>query len=269
VITSTANPRLSEARKLQRGRERRRQGRVLIEGVRLVRDALEAGTVVLQLFYVPERAAAQSALAAVVALAGEHGAELLACTEAVFATLSDTVTPQGVAAVVRLPDLAWPTPPAPLLVLDCVRDPGNAGTLLRTAEAAGVAGVVFGPETVDPYNDKVLRGAMGAHFRVPVRVATDWETIAAWLAPEQSVYVAEASASLLYDEVDWRNAALVVGGEAEGASEAARSRAVPVAIPMVGRVESLNAAVAGAIMLFEAARQRRRFQPTAAPVGPR
>ena len=267
MITSGANPRLREARKLQRRRERRAQGRVLIEGVRLGRDALAAGAAVLQLFYVAERVATQPALAEVVAWAERRGAELLACTPETFATLSDTVTPQGVAAVARLPDLAWPTPPARLLILDRVRDPGNAGTLLRTAEAAGVPGVVFGPETVDPYNDKVLRAGMGAHFRVPVREAAAWDAITAWLAPEQPVYVAEASAALLYDEVDWRDAALVVGGEAEGASEAARRRAVPVAIPMAGRVESLNAAVAGAVMLFEAARRERLSKKIAGSTG--
>ena len=147
----------------------------------------------------------------------------------------------------------WPgrRPPAPLLILDRLRDPGNAGTLLRTAEATGVAGVVFGPETVDPYNDKVLRAGMGAHFRVPLRVADDWAEIDAWLAPDQPVYLAEAAATLAYDEIDWRGpAALVVGGEADGAGDDARRRATPLAIPMAGRVESLNAAVAGAVILI-------------------
>ncbi len=258
MITSSTNPRIREARKLQRRRGRREQGRVMIEGVRLVRDALGAGALLHQLFYVPERADAQPLLAEIIALAEARRVELLPCTAEALAVLCDTVTPQGVVAVAALPDLAWPSPPAPLLILDRLRDPGNAGTLLRTAEATGVAGVVFGPETVDPYNDKVLRAGMGAHFRVPLRTADDWAEIDAWLTPDQPVYLAEATAPLAYDEIDWRGpAALVVGGEADGAGDAARQRATPLAIPMAGRVESLNAAVAGAVILFEAARQRR------------
>lgn len=270
MITSSTNLRIREARKLQRRRGRREQGRVLIEGARLIRDALGAGAALHQLFFLPERVDAQPLLAEIVTLAEQRGVELLACTAEALAVLCDTVTPQGVVAVAALPDLAWPSPPAPLLILDRLRDPGNAGTLLRTAEATGVEGVVFGPETVDPYNDKVLRAGMGAHFRVPVRVAEDWPTIDAWLAPDQPVYLAEATAALAYDDVDWRGpAALVVGGEAEGASDAARRRATPLAIPMAGRVESLNAAVAGAVILFEAARQRRMSKKIAVSAGPR
>ena len=270
MITSSANARIREARKLQRRRGRREQGRVLLEGARLIRDALEAGAALPLLFYVPDRVEAQPLLAEIINLAVQRGVECLACTADALAVLCDTVTPQGIVAVATQPELPWPSPPAPLLILDRLRDPGNAGTLLRTAEATGVAGVVFGPETVDPYNDKVLRAGMGAHFRVPVRVADQWSAIDAWLAPDQPVYLAEAAATLTYDQVDWRGpAALVVGGEAAGAGDDARRRATPLAIPMAGRVESLNAAVAGAVILFEAARQRHASKKIAVSTGPR
>jgi len=148
-----------------------------------------------------------------------------------------------------------------------VRDPGNAGTLLRSAEAAGVELVLCGPETVDPFNDKVVRAGMGAHFRLPLRICLDWPSVQSWLTSEQKLYVAQAGATIPYDQVAWLHpVALVVGGEASGASLAARSAAQPIAIPMQGNVESLNAAIAGAIILFEAARQRRQ---TAAGVYPK
>lgn len=259
MITSTSNPRVKEARKLQERRHRQASGRLLLEGVRLVGDALQSGAGVEQVFYVPESLQVNTAGQRLLAQLQATGVECLACTPAVFATLAATVTPQGLAAIVPVPHLAAPAQPTFTLILDSLRDPGNAGALLRSAEAAGVELVLFGPETVDPYNDKVVRAGMGAHFRLPLRTCPDWASVQQWLAPGQQIFVAEGRASLAYDQVDWRPpVALVVGGEAEGAGAAARAVATPIQIPMQGQVESLNAAVAGAIILFEAARQRRR-----------
>lgn len=258
MITSAANPRIKEARKLQRRRHRHALGLLLIEGVRLVRDALQTGAVPRVAFVVPEIVESHPAAQALVADLQRRRVEVLACTPAVFATLTDTVTPQGIAAVTSLPQVPLPASPRFSLVLDGVRDPGNAGTLLRSAEAAGVDCVLFAPETVDPFNEKVVRAGMGAHFRLPLRVCATWDAVMGYLAPDQTIYVADAAAQRSYDEVDWTQpAALVVGGEAEGASPAAHAAAQPLAIPMTGGVESLNAAVAGAVILFEAARQQR------------
>jgi TrmH family RNA methyltransferase len=146
------------------------------------------------------------------------------------------------------------------LILDQVRDPGNAGTLVRTAEAAGIDAVIFGPETVDPFNDKVVRAGMGAHFRLPIRRCATWPAIHALLAPQQQLYVAQAAATQRYTAVDWAMpAALIVGGEAAGASTDTTTFAQAIAIPMHSQVESLNAAVAGGVILFEAARQRGKW----------
>ncbi|MCC6166800.1 MAG: RNA methyltransferase [Caldilineaceae bacterium] len=258
MITSTSNSRIKEARKLQRRRTRHEQGLLLLEGVRLVRDVLQAGSRPVEVFYAPDLIEHNPAAQALVDTVVRQGVEPLACTPAVFATLVETVTPQGIAAVVPLPVLALPAVLRFSLVLDGVRDPGNAGTLLRSAEAAGVDCAIFAPETVDPYNDKVVRAAMGAHFRLPLRVCAAWDEVAALLSPDQRLYVADAAAAQSYDAVDWtRPAALIVGGEAVGASAAGRAIAQPLAIPMAGGAESLNAAVAGAVILFEAARQRR------------
>ena len=254
VITSTANARIKAARKLQRRRARHAQGKLLVEGVRLVREAWEAGAQLEEIFFVPEQTAANPAADALVRELVERGMELTACSVQVFAELADTVTPQGIAAVVALPKLSLPDRCDLILVLDRLRDPGNAGTLLRSAEAAGVALVVFGPETVDPFNEKVVRAGMGAHFRIPLRVCETWEAVTALLLPGQALYMAEAGAALDYAAVAWREpAALIVGGEAEGVGPEARCVATPITIPMTGRVESLNAGVAGSVILFEAA----------------
>ncbi len=173
AITSTSNPRVKEARKLQERRHRQASGRLLLEGVRLVGDALQSGAVAEQVFYVAESLQAHPVGQQLLAQLQAAGVECLACTPAVFASLAETVTPQGLAAIVFLPQLIPPAELTFTLILDGVRDPGNAGTLLRSAEAAGVELVLFGPQTVDPYNDKVVRAGMGAHFRLPLRTCPD------------------------------------------------------------------------------------------------
>lgn len=259
MIVSSSNQRIKEARKLQRRRARYQQGRVLLEGLRLVRDAWQAEARFEQLFFVPENVVAVDEVGEVVRALEAAGVECLPCSPEVFATLSETVTPQGIAATVALPELPVPEPRRLTLVLDQVRDPGNAGSLLRSAAAAGVALTIFGPGTVDPFNEKVMRAAMGAHFRTPMRVVESWEQLATWIEPGVPMYLADAAGALEYDQVDWTHPAiLVVGGEANGASEWIRARATAVAIPMAQATESLNAAVAASVVLFEAARQRRR-----------
>lgn len=259
MITSLDNPRIKEVRKLQRRRHRHQSGTFLIEGVRLVSDALQSQAHFHQVYFAPELVANNASAQHLLAQLDAAQISYVACSTAVFHALTETVTPQGIAAVTALPYLPLPMPVTLCLVLDQVRDPGNAGTLMRAAEAAGVELVILGPETVDPFNDKVVRAGMGAHFRLPLRSCPTWPEITALLPPELPYYLAQANAARAYDIVNWRQpAALVVGGEAAGASADAYRLAHPIAIPMQGRVESLNAAMAGAIILFEAARQRRQ-----------
>jgi RNA methyltransferase, TrmH family len=258
MITSTSNPRIKEARKLSQRRHREAQGRLLIEGVRLIRDGWQSGVRPIYLFYASDLVSENSGAAHLLAELQAQGVEALPCSVEVLRTLSETVTPQGLVAVVPLPTPIVPPRPTLTLVLDQLREPGNAGTLLRTAEAAGVDWVLCTPGTVDPFHEKVLRAGMGAHFRLPVALCADWATVEERLPARQPLYLAEASAAVAYEEVAWREpAVLVVGGEASGASEPLRAIATPIAIPMQGRAESLNAAIAGAVILFEAARQRR------------
>nr|MDA8219818.1 RNA methyltransferase [Dehalococcoidales bacterium] len=144
------------------------------------------------------------------------------------------------------------------LLLDGVQDPGNLGTILRTAEAAAARPVLLAPGTVDAYAPKVVRAAMGAHFRLPL-VSGDWDELEPYLRG-RTVWAAEVREGTPYYEVDWTQpSAIVVGSEAHGLSTQARKLATGrLTIPMAGRAESLNAAIATAIVLFEALRQRRQ-----------
>lgn len=187
---------------------------------------------------------------------------VLTVDPAVMRSVADTETPQGVVAVVEMPaaDLPRLDPrSAFVLVIDGVRDPGNLGTLLRAGAAAGCTAVVTIAGSADVYAPKVVRAAMGAHFRVPVLAETSWQWLGPALASLPAIYGADASATLPYDAADWRHgAAVVIGNEDHGLGVEARQWCRgTVSIPMARGVESLNAAVSGAIILFEVVRQRR------------
>jgi len=178
-------------------------------------------------------------------------------SDKVMAACSDTETPPGILAVMPIPRLDLTPQPTFALIADALRDPGNLGTLLRSAAAADVDVVWLAPRTVDAYNSKVVRGAMGAHFRIPIE-ALEWDAIAARVSG-MKVWLADGAADTAYAQVDWtKPCALIVGGEARGASDEAMQLANGrVRIPMARDVESLNAGVAASVILFEAARQRR------------
>ncbi len=258
LISSLDNSRVKEARSLQRKRQRLAQNACLVEGVRLVRDAWQGQAQFQRIFFVPDALQSSRGLAQLVAEMESAGMEMVACTAQVFNSLADTLTPQGIAGVVTLPQLPIPPQPTLVVILDGVRDPGNAGTLLRTAEAAGADLVLLAPDSVDAFNPKVVRAGMGAHFRLPLRHCADWPDLLAGLPSDLALYVADAGGEVAYDQVDWtRPAGLILGSEAAGPGTEARQAGQTIAIPMAGETESLNAAVAGAIVLFEAARQRR------------
>jgi TrmH family RNA methyltransferase len=202
-----------------------------------------------------------------------HVSSLQEATQRAIAAASDTQHPQGVVAA--FPFLEWDVPSAGervlALVCDNVQDPGNLGTILRAAEAAGTSAVVLTPLSVDIYNPKVVRAAMGAHFRLPAFPDVPWEEVPDLLhrigIPLERVYATEAGAGTEYDRLDWTGpAALVVSNEAHGLSPDGRRFAEGaggfISIPMAGGTESLNAAIAAAVVLFEVARQRRAVPGT-------
>jgi RNA methyltransferase, TrmH family len=257
MITSADNPKVRQARALLSRRGREREAQCLVEGIRLIEDAMRAGMRPAFVFFGSEARQtprAQTLLPVVEAA----GVPLWELSQAAFDTLSDTVTSQGVLAVVPIPALSMVSEPTLILVLDQLRDPGNLGTILRSAEAAGVELVLLAQGCTDPWSPKVLRAGMGAHFRLPIRTRLSWTVIQGMIAG-CSLWVANASGSVAYDEVDWTQpSALVVGGETTGISaEAAAAGRGQVTIPMRGGTDSLNAAMATTVVLFEAARQRR------------
>lgn len=259
MITSSANPHVKRIRSLASDRrERRRERLFVLEGVRLVADALDCGGALDLALYAPDQLGETAAGAALLARL-ERLPGSLAATAQVVAAAADTVHPQGVVALARWPDVA-PGVPGIILVLDEIQDPGNLGTLLRSAEAVGAAQVLCLGGTADAYSPKVVRAAMGAHMRLALEQDVSWGAADERLALVDHVYAAEAGATMPYYAADWRQpSALIVGNEARGLSAEAQARASRrISIPMRGRAESLNAAVAGSVIMFEALRQRTR-----------
>ncbi|MFQ5855238.1 MAG: TrmH family RNA methyltransferase [Anaerolineae bacterium] len=256
MITSISNNKVKLARALHWRRYRYQERRFLVEGIRLLEEVVKAGISPVFVFYTDDVYADRRGSALLDDLRRLTG-DVYQVTRQVLRAAADTVTPQGVVAVVPFPEKPAPPDPALTLVVDGLQDPGNLGTLLRAAEAAGVGQVILAPGTVDPYNPKVVRAGMGAHFRLPMSMSAEWDTIAG-LTAGRSVWLADASAERAYYDVDWTQpSALIIGSEAHGAGPEARRLATgSIAIPMVGDAESLNAAVAASVILFEASRQR-------------
>jgi TrmH family RNA methyltransferase len=257
---SVRHPTIKRLRRLS-GRRSARSAECafVIDGPTLLRDALDAGV------SVDEVVAEAGCSADLLERAAEAGATVRSVDDGVLARVTDTVTPQPVAAIGRFADVAPGTAAAaagPLaLVLVGVRDPGNAGTLLRSAEAAGAGAVMFCDGSVDPYGPKCVRASAGSVFRVAVtRSGDSGEALACLASAGLGALGTVARGARSYDEIDLAGpVGLVLGNEAHGlpADVAARvDRAVT--IPMVGRTESLNVGMAGTILCFEALRQRRR-----------
>ncbi len=189
-----------------------------------------------------------------------RGVHTLSVTRELLERAADTESPQGILAISDFPDLdvsVGDTSPL-LLIADQIRDPGNLGTLIRSAHGAGAHAMLVTPGTVDPYSPKVVRAGMGSHFQLPIQVL-DWSHPPTVLT-SCTTYAAVANGNLRYDDVDWSSpTALIVGNETNGPSDAALGYAFDtVGIPLAVTLESLNAGVAGSVILFEAARQRRK-----------
>jgi len=255
MITSNQNPKIKLVRALAvRPKERLKEGAFLAEGVRLLEEALAAKWSFRFALYT------EGLSKRGFELLGNLNAEGIVVDEVpqkLLSSISETETSQGIIAVLDHAQFLIPKSPKFLLIPDQIRDPGNLGTLIRTAMAAGVQAILLPPETTDAFAPKVLRAGMGAHFRLPIH-SLNWDEI-------EHVCKSDNLRILLADmhgescwETDFRNPlALIVGGEAQGASQQALKLAdTIVSIPMPGQVESLNAAAAGAVLMFEIVRQR-------------
>lgn len=255
MITSSDNARIKQVRGLlAQAKQRRQEQKCVLEGVRLIEDALLAGVQPDFVLYRPDAALKIAPSADLLSRLQSQNIPCLETDPSLFNKLSDTQNPQGVLAVCPFPELIPPQPLSLVLILDGIGDPGNLGSALRTAGAVGVDLVVLSPDTVDPFNPKVLRGGMGAHFRLPIQQQQTWAEIGQLGLP---LVLADADGERHIFEMDWTTpVALVVGNEAHGPSQQARVLASQIVrIPMV-EAESLNAAMAASVILYEIFRQR-------------
>jgi TrmH family RNA methyltransferase len=263
LITSVHNPRVKEASKLRDRRDRQRQGRLLIDGIRELHRAVEAGVELVELFFCPERCSGEEAYA-VLAQAGQLGTRAPAVytvTPAVLEKLAYGERAEGLLGVARLPqrslrDLSLP-PTGLVLVLEQVEKPGNVGAVLRTADAVGAAAVIVCGGT-DLFNPNVIRASLGTIFTVPV-CSADSESTKAWLLQSNArLFTARVDGAVDYTTVDLTGlVALVFGAESQGLSERwLGPQVTPIRLPMLGRADSLNVSVAAAVMSYESLRQR-------------
>ena len=253
MITSSQNVKIKFVRALLgRSKERREANAFAVEGVRLVEEAAKSNWKFRFVLYdetLSERGRSQ------VEGLKSRGVDAEMISDSLMKSLSETETPQGILAVLEFSNLSIPHSTNFVLIPDQIRDPGNLGTLLRTAAATGVQAVLLPPETTDAFAPKVVRSGMGAHFRLPIHSMT-WEEIKAKTNSLQ-IYLADMDGQSCWETNLRKPLTLIVGGEAEGASKEARQLATQkISIPMSGNVESLNAGVAGSVLMFEVVRQR-------------
>ena len=252
IIRSSHNPLIKRIRSLGLRKHREAERAFVIEGRRIVETALQMGSDIEMILV------AADADASLIELASSSGTDWRVAERQIFDTAMDTVTPQGIAAIVRRDDVSFPEKRAPLIVaLDGVSDPGNVGTIIRTAAAAGVDAMVIGSGSADPYGAKAVRASMGAILTIPV-LASDNVIDDAVKRACVHRWLADGDGEHAYSDSIWEEGvALIVGSEARGASAWGIGLATGrVRIPIEPSVESLNASIAAGVILFEARRQR-------------
>lgn len=259
AVSSAANPLVKEAVKIKKRPDR--QGGFLVEGPHLIEAALAAKATFREVFFTAGfRADSEGQRLARQLSRGD--VRLIEVPEAIFSKLSDTETPQGILAVATLPEVSLEglrVGAAPLLaVCDALQDPGNVGTIVRSADAAGADAVVLLPGCADAFGPKALRATAGSIFTIPV-VAVETGALLEFLSSRHiPLWGADTRAELPVFKADLRRAAAVaIGNEARGLSEPLRRAAARlISIPIAGKAESLNAAMAATVILYEALRQR-------------
>ncbi len=259
TITSMRNKKIVEARKLKRRLHREEKKRFLLEGIRGIEEALNTGARIYEVLISPYlfRNARGSKLYERLV---DAGVEIHGVTAEVLEFVADTETPQGIVAIVGFPDLRPALHGTPLVMLAYeIRDPGNLGTLIRSADAFGLAGIILSGDVVDPFNAKCIRATMGSIFRVPLMSFDRVEDSIEFLKRQGfSIVAADVNAKTLSYDYDFQGkCGILLGSESHGLPrEVVRLCDALVSIPMIGDAESLNAAVAGSVLMYEAYRQR-------------
>ncbi len=237
IITSRTNERIKAVRALQQSKSREATGLHFIEGDKLVRDAVQSGAQI-ETVYATEGAPVP------------EGVAVVTVAESVMESLSAQKTPQSLCAVVHTPSVRPPEAfPAGLIVaLDRLQDPGNAGTILRTADALGAAGLLFSPDSVDPFSPKALRAAMGSTYHLPVWIGDLTAELPRLTAQGFTCICGHLGGEAVLPPLSEKTV-LVVGNEGQGVSDEVASLCVRYRMPMKGRAESLNAAIFAALMM--------------------
>ena len=267
MITSTSNQQMKNISVLlKKSKERKNTKTFVVEGPRMV---VEASIEALKAVYVAESFENSSEnyelLKELRNKCDKANAIYEVVADNVFKSVSDTQTPQGLMAVVRMPEYSLEElldgERTHLLLLESIQDPGNLGTMVRTGEGAGVTGVIMNKTTVDLFNPKTIRSTMGSIYRVPFYVTEDLAgTMKELQAKGISLYAAHLKGEHAYDEEDYTKACgFLIGNEGNGLSdEIANLADTYIKIPMEGQVESLNAAISATLLMYETNRQRRR-----------
>jgi len=259
MISSTVNPQVKQVSALgKKAKYRKEAGLFVVEGPRMFAELPDER---IDRVYVTERFRKEGGQKE--KLNRLRHVEVV--TEDVLKAMSDTQTPQGVLALAkqyeyRLEDLLKRPGKAHLMILETLQDPGNLGTILRAGEGAGITGIIMNQDTADIYNPKVIRSTMGSVFRVPFVYVEDLKAALKTLKGAGiHLFAAHLKGVCDYDQADYRgDTGFLIGNEAKGLSEETASMAdTYIKIPMAGQVESLNAAIASAILMYETARQRR------------
>lgn len=268
MITSTSNQQMKQlSALLKKSKERREKKVFVVEGTKMV---FEAGTDKIRAVYVSESYANQPENALSLANMKEALARTKATYEivsdAVFKSVSDTQTPQGIMAVVEMPEYTIEQllngDKTHLLILESIQDPGNLGTMVRTGEGAGVTGIIMNKTTVDLFNPKTIRSTMGSIYRVPYLIVEDLPQLLQDLKGKGiSLYAAHLKGEHSYDEEDYtKGCGFMIGNEGNGLTdEIAGIADTYIRIPMEGQVESLNAAISATLLMYETNRQRRHI----------
>lgn len=255
-IESKDNSVFKEAKKLKSKKDRKARGSFLVEGFRFISEAFSSKCKVEEIFI---REKEQDKLYKYIEKEKLLDTKIYLITEALLNQLCDTENPQGAVAVVNIGEIKIENKKDELYVLcDMVQDPGNLGTIIRTAHAAGASGVILTKGTVDPYNSKTLRATMGSIFHIPIIEDSDLDFLRALKEREYSILAASLEGeNNFFEENLTKNLVVCVGNEGNGLSDYIYSLAdIKVKIPMPGNAESLNVSTAAAIMIYESVRQK-------------
>ena len=272
-ISSENNDLIKKVKSLKLKKYRELRKEFFVEGARIVKEALMSSAEIKEII-ISEKASENEDIAETICMAIKLGCDIYTVSETVFKSISETTNPQGILATIKMADydleemiIAKSIDVCKcdkyFVILDEIKDPGNMGTIIRTADAAGFNGVIVSKGCVDVYNPKVLRSTMGSIFHIPINLSQDLSYALKEIKSQNiRVYAAHTKGNLYYYEADMtQSTAIVIGNEAFGISDKTMESADElISIPITGRAESLNASVAAGILMYEPLRQKKLYK---------